>query len=99
MGYRITFHPSAEKEYQEAYEWYEERLQGLGDRFDESVDFTLKQIALKPQLYPKKRGAFREARVETFPYQIVYKIYEKEKVALVSAIYHSSRNPKKKYRK
>lgn len=33
MDYLLIFHPAADKEYSEAYKWYEERLEGLGDRF------------------------------------------------------------------
>ena len=99
MGYRIVFHPIAEEEYQDAYRWYQEQLQGLGDRFEETVEHKLGQISSKPMLFPKKRGVFREAKVEVFPYQIIYKIYEKKKTLFITAVYHTSRNPKKKYRK
>ena len=97
--YHIFLHPKAEKEYQIAYKWYEDQLQGLGDRFEKTIEIRLEQIRSKPLLYPRKRGVFREAKVDTFPYQIVYKIYEKEKTVFISAIYHASRNPKKKFRK
>lgn len=99
MKYQVIFHPIAEKEYREAYQWYEDQLKGLGDRFEQNVETKLNQIVYKPLLHPKKRGAFRETKVDTFPYQIVYKIYEKGKIIFISSIYHSSRNPKKKYRK
>lgn len=99
MGYRVVFHPIAEKEYQEAYQWYEEQLQGLGDRFEETIEVKLGLIISKPLLFPKRRGSFREAKIEVFPYQIVFKIYEKEKTLFIASIYHTSRNPKKKYRK
>ncbi len=99
MSYRAVFHPAAEEEYDEAYQWYEEQLRGLGDRFEETLEIRLNQICSKPLLYPKKRGVFREAKIDTFPYQIIYKIYEKENMVFISAIYHTSRNPKKKYRK
>ncbi|ETZ21160.1 hypothetical protein [Pedobacter sp. V48] len=32
MSYNNSFHPAAEKEYIEAYQWYEEHLEGLGNR-------------------------------------------------------------------
>ncbi len=98
MSYRVVFHPIAESEYQEAYLWYEDQLKGLGNRFEDAVDVRLNQILIRPLLYSKKRGVFREAKMDAFPFQIVYKIYEKDKTIFVSAIYHSSRNPKKKYR-
>jgi mRNA-degrading endonuclease RelE of RelBE toxin-antitoxin system len=99
MSYEVVFHPTAEVEYDEAYQWYEEQLTGLGDRFEKAVEVRLNQIWSSPLLYQKKRGVFREAKIDTFPYQIVYKIYDKKNIIFISAIYHSSRNPKKKYRR
>ncbi len=97
--HRAVFHPIAEEEYDEAYQWYEEQLQGLGDRFEETVEIKLSQICSKPLLYRRKRGVFHEAKIDAFPYQIICKIYEKESIVFISAIYHTSCNPKKKYRK
>ncbi len=33
MAFAYTLHEEAHKEYIEAYEWYESRQEGLGDRF------------------------------------------------------------------
>lgn len=99
MAYLLIFHPVADKEYSEAYQWYEERLEGLGDRFLKAVEEQLARIILKPLLFPKKKGVFRETKTDTFPYMIVFKVLEKRKIILIAAIYHTSRNPKKKYRK
>lgn len=99
MNYQVIFHPIADKEYRDAYLWYEERLEGLGDRFTEAIENQLNQIIAKPLLYAKKRGVNREVKADTFPYLIVYKVYDKRKIIFVSSIYHTSRNPRKKYRK
>ena len=99
MKYKIIFHPVAEKEFNDAYYWYEEQLAGLGYRFEECIDIKLNQITSNPRLFPKGKRIFREALVDTFPYQLVYKILEKEKVVFIVAVYHSSRNPTKKIKK
>lgn len=99
MNYQVIFHPIADKEYRDAYLWYEERLEGLGDRFTEAIENQLNQIIAKPLLHAKKRGIYREVKADTFPYLIVYKVYDKRKIIFVSSIYHTSRNPRKKYRK
>jgi plasmid stabilization system protein ParE len=99
VNYQIVLHPDAEKEYQEAYLWYEEQVQGLGVRFEKAVENRLNQIITKPQMYPKKRGVFREVKIETFPYVIVYKIYARKRMVFISAVYHASRNPRRKYRR
>lgn len=99
MNYQLIFHPVADKEYHEAYRWYEERLEGLGDRFTQAIEDQLNIVTSSPSIYSKKKGNFREAKVDTFPYLIIYKVRDKEKLIFISAIYHTSRNPKKKYRK
>lgn len=99
MSYEIVLHPVAEKEYHEAYLWYEEQVKGLGDRFEKAVESRLNQIITKPHMYPKKRGVFREIKIETFPYVIVYKIYARKRMVFISAVYHASRNPRRKYRR
>jgi mRNA-degrading endonuclease RelE of RelBE toxin-antitoxin system len=99
MAFRIIFHPIADKEFSAAYRWYEERLEGLGERFSKAIDEQLSQIAKSPLQYPVKKNSFRAAKASTFPYVIIYKVYKKEKLILISAVYHTSRNPRKKFRK
>ncbi len=99
MAFQVLFHPLADKEFSEAYRWYEERLDGLGDRFAAAIEERLSQIAIRPLLYRTKKENYREAKADTFPYVIIYKVYEKKKIIFISAIYHTSRNPRKKYRK
>lgn len=97
MPYKILLHPFAEREFLEAQNWYEERLVGLGIRFEEKVQSHLQVIKRTPLLFPKKRKNFREAKINSFPYVIVYKILEKQKAVLLLSFHHTSRNPKNKY--
>jgi len=59
----------------------------------------LTDIPKQPDKYPKKKGIFREARIRLFPYLIVYKAVNKKKEVLIASVFHTSRNPKLKYRK
>lgn len=99
MGYHVLFHPAAEKEYIKAYKWYEEHLEGLGDRFSRSVERQIKLISKNPECYQIKKRNCRETKIDVFPYVIVYKIYPETKKVLVIAVFHTSRKPQKKYRK
>jgi plasmid stabilization system protein ParE len=99
MPYRVSFHPKASKEFREAFHWYENELLGLGFRFQEAIDNQLNNIVNNPFLYPKKRGNHREAVVETFPYLIVFKLLAQDNIIFVTAVFHTSRNPRKKYRR
>jgi hypothetical protein len=47
----------------------------------------------------RQRSNFREAKVENFPYMIVYEFFKQKQMIHIAAIYHNKRNPKGKYRR
>jgi hypothetical protein len=47
----------------------------------------------------KDRKGYREAKVEAFPYLIVYKFYKRNKIIFISSVHHVKKHPKNKYRK
>jgi len=99
MNFIIEFDPKAEKEYFDAWDWYEEQLIGLGDRFGNSVIRQIEFISKAPLSYPSKKAQSRECKIEDFPFLIIYKIYPAKNVIYISSIFHTSRNPRKKYPK
>jgi len=99
VGYPYWLHELAHEEYIEAYEWYELRQQGLGDRFMNAVEKRLQQISEHPEYFSKRKANFREAKVPNFPYMIVFEFLKRKKAIHIAAIYHSKRNPKRKYRR
>ncbi|WP_373275004.1 type II toxin-antitoxin system RelE/ParE family toxin [Parapedobacter tibetensis] len=94
----ILFHPEAEKEYLKSIIWYEERLEGLGRRFERMIEAKIEAIAENPLHYPVKKKDFRECLTPIFPFLIVYKYYPKNNTVFIASIFHSSRKPSKKYR-
>ena len=99
MSYSIELHPEAFKELQASYNWYEERSEGLGDRFMALVNKRLNEIAANPDRYAKHKGNYRETKVSTFPYVIVYEVLKKKQIIFISYIFHTKRSPKLKYRR
>jgi plasmid stabilization system protein ParE len=100
MIYKYRLHPAAVDDYSEAYAWYEDRKTGLGERFISAVRIRLDEISLHPESYSsKKRKDYREAKLDFFPYLIVYRINKRSKEILIASIHHTSRNTRKKYRK
>ncbi len=89
----------ADKEFQEAANWYEDKSEGLGLRFIEVIKIKLEVIQRNPERNPKRKGNFRESVVRTFPYVIIYTFYKKENIITINSIFHTSLNPRKKYRK
>ena len=97
MSYKIEFLSRARKELMEAWEWYDDRWIGLGDRFMREVEKKVQQIEKTPERYAERRKGFRETKINVFPYLIIYRIQKRKKIVAISSIFHTSRNPKRKY--
>ena len=97
MDYSIIVLPRARHELIEAWEWYEDRQIGLGDRFKEEVSNILNQIQKHPEHFPERKKNYREAKANIFPYLIIYRLKKRNKIIAISSIFHTSRNPIKKY--
>ncbi len=92
MIYELIVRPEAEKDLTEAYQWYEERLEGLGQGFLVCVDAAISLIKRNPKLFSVVHGDnIRRALIHRFPYGIFYVLEEARIVVL--AIFHASRNP------
>jgi len=74
MSYTIVLLPWAQREFLEAWEWYEDKQAGLGDRFKDKVFERIHNITQHPERYPVRKSKFREVRTEVFPYLIIYTI-------------------------
>ncbi|WP_114781354.1 type II toxin-antitoxin system RelE/ParE family toxin [Botryobacter ruber] len=84
----------AEQEVKEAYAWYEEKQQGLGERFLTQIDRYLSFIGSNPYVYPSRYGnELHVAPVKLFPYLIVYWVDESKKIVFVVSVFHTSRKP------
>ena len=98
MSFAVVLLPRARQDLLEAWDWYEDKQIGLGDRFKDELYDTLHHIESHPEHYPVRKRSYREALVNIFPYLIIYRILKKDKLVVVSSIFHTSRNPRKKYK-
>jgi len=100
MSFVCGFHPDIEKDYSQAYEWYEDKLAGLGERFIKAVRRKIEQIAEHPQAFGRRADkTYREAQVDFFPYLIIYKVYKAQNEIFICSIHHTKKQPRRKYRK
>lgn len=98
--YRLVFHSFLQTDYDEAYAWYEDKLEGLGERFLASANKKLSEILKRPEAFGvRAKKDYREASIEGFPYSIIYKIYKKEKEIFIVSVHNQNKHPQKKYRK
>lgn len=94
--YNIHFLQTAEIELKEAYNWYEERQKGLGDRLIAELSAYLDSISENPYKFARKYGReIRFAPLRVFPFVIAYWPEENDRDIYVVSIFHTSRNPKK----
>ena len=88
----LTLRPEAEEELAEAFDWYEERVPGLGSDFLITVDAILRSIHRNPLQYPEIHCGARRALLRRFPYQVLFVSGSERTVIL--AIFHAKRHPK-----
>ncbi len=93
-SYSILFTELAEREYLEAFYYYEEQLPGLGKKLEHELDVIIKSIAKNPFLFQRKFKHYREVLLKKFPYFIVYEIIGNS--VIINSVFHTSRNPKTK---
>ena len=98
MTYKTLLLSKARKELANGWQWYEERHQGLGDRFVKVVLEKITQIENTPKRYPIRIGQYHEATVPVFPYLVIYRINKSKNLVIVAGIFHTKRNPLKKVR-
>jgi len=94
--FSIELLETATADLQDAYDWYEEQSVGLGDRFIKEVDNHLDLISENPYLFAIQfSGKYRFALLDHFPFRIVYSFDENQKIVFVTAVFHTSRDPKR----
>ena len=95
--YQLIIRPHAVEMAENAYQWYEEQQTGLGDLFMSELDSCYDKIEVWPISDNIIRKDFRQIVLKRFPFVIVYKIVQERVV--VYSVFHTSRNPRKKFRK
>ena len=95
--YRTIFSSKAQREIAESWNWYEDRQLGLGDRFLNEITEHIRKIEQTPIKFPIRFKSYRETPVPVFPFLIIYRINEKKKIIRIVSIFHTSRNPTRKY--
>jgi len=99
MNYSYTLKQEASIEFADAFVWYEEQQEGLGELFNVTVERKLKMICSNPLHYKISRKKFHEVPIDKFPFLVVYFIDEENSLIVITAIFQTSRNPKSKFKR
>ena len=76
----------------DAFDWYEDRVPGLGSDFLLCVDAVFSAILRSPQRYPQVHQRARRAVMRRFPYSVFF--VEDDQRVVVLSVFHAKRNPK-----
>ena len=99
MSYRYLLHELAQQDYDMAVEWYANRSIKSAENLVIEVENTLQLICDNPDRWRNEYKHYRELGVRKYPYVIVYTVEEDRQLVIITAIFHTSRSPRKKYRK
>ena len=69
---KVEFHPDARAELAQAYEWHEERQEGLGLEKLDQVDLQFERARDLPGIGRPVAGGFRALVVQHLPYLPIY---------------------------
>jgi plasmid stabilization system protein ParE len=89
----VRLRPEALDELAEAWRWYEDQRQGLGDELRACVEAAVAEIARSPLAWAKVRGEARRHVVKRFPYAVIY-LAEPCHVEVLG-VFHCSRDPRR----
>jgi plasmid stabilization system protein ParE len=94
VNWKVVVLPEFYSDLEEAGDWYEQKLQGLGARFADEVLDVWADLAVNPLLGCKKhpRTNIRWRYPEKFPYKVVYSVEEETKTVVVIALIHAARH-------
>ena len=95
MAYSIEISETAEDDIREAFLWYEDQKDDLGNLFESHVSKVIESIQRNPFKTQIRYGNTRIFFLEKFPYGIHFQANEQEKSILIVAVFHTSRTPEK----
>jgi plasmid stabilization system protein ParE len=91
--YKSIILPHAKEDIREAATWYNTKRDGLGKRFTADVRETVRYIKQNPKAFNTRYEKVSTAVLNVFPYMIHFTFDEANKTVVVSAVFHTSRDP------
>lgn len=88
---KVRFLETAERELEDAIDYYELELDGLGPRFKSEVKLALERISRFPHAWSVEIEDVRRCLLHKFPYKLLYSV-ESDHI-LVIAVAHQHRKP------
>ena len=93
MKFRILLDPRAVVEVQEAIDYYEEQLIGLGKKFELELNINIKSLAKNP-FFQTRYDIIQCLPLKKYPFMIHFSSNESEKTVYIHAVINTQRDPK-----
>ncbi|MEJ7677931.1 MAG: type II toxin-antitoxin system RelE/ParE family toxin [Segetibacter sp.] len=90
MAFKLLIKPIVFVDIDEAVDYYEKKVNGLGKRFYNDFLASLTNIQNKPLTYSYAKDPVRRCKIETFPYKIFYLV--SEDTIFILGVAHAKRN-------
>lgn len=92
--YKALILPRAKEDIRETARWYSDQSPELGKKFTQEVRSIVRYIRHNPHACNIRYNEVRTALLKVFPFMLHYTIDEDNKALIVSAVLHTSRDPK-----
>ncbi len=78
----------------DAFQYYEFKQPDLGKHFLSSLEKCFSSIENNPEIYRISFSKFRQAKLQKFPYVVIYKV--EQNMVVVTKVFNTYQNPIKK---
>lgn len=91
--YKAVILPFAKHDIKEAALWYNDKQNGLGKIFTQEIRKKIAFLKQNPASSPIRYDNVKTAVLDIFPYMVHYSIDTQNKLLIISAVLHTSRDP------
>ncbi len=95
MAYQLLVNRNAEKDIEEATEWYDAQSKGLGIEFLIEFLAFADSISKRPSFFTLKNPPYRRALMKKFPFAIWFALNDNRQEVIVLAVWNVKRDPEK----
>ena len=88
---KVSYHPEAADEYEEAIAYYEDCQTGLGKQLSQEIDASIKLILAFPKAWTILDGEIKRILIRRFPFGLLYILRNDE--IYILAVMNLNRKP------
>lgn len=92
MNHELRISSRAEADIAAAFDWYEQRVPGLGADFVRCVDATISLAQRSPQIFRVRHAEHRLAMTPRFPYAVYFICDESARFVSIRRVLHFAQN-------